>query len=154
MSNCMAAAAARSRSGLFIMVSLLSVCLMAYNSANNSDDLLLLSSVLNGETVPLVNDEILAEYREVLSRKKLKISAELAESVLTRFAACCLNIADASSEYPEVTDPKDRCFYAVTMSERESEDALLVTGNIRHFPVKPYVVTPAQFVEILQKSKK
>ena len=103
---------------------------------------------------PLVNDEILAEYREVLSRKRLKISAELAESVLTRLAACCLNIADASSEYPEVTDPKDRCFYAVTMSERESEDALLVTGNIRHFPVKPYVVTPAQFVEILQKSRK
>ena len=120
----------------------------------NSNPGTVLLSVLNGETIPLVNDEILAEYREVLSRKRLKISAELAESVLTRLAACCLNIADASSEYPEVTDPKDRCFYAVTMSERESEDALLVTGNIRHFPVKPYVVTPAQFVEILQKSKK
>ena len=113
-----------------------------------------LRSVLSGETIPLVNDEILAEYQEVLSRKKLKISGELAESVLTRLAACCLNISDASSDYTEVTDPKDRCFYAVTMSERESEDALLVTGNIRHFPVKPYVVTPAQFVEILQNSKK
>ena len=91
----------------------------------NSNPGTVLLSVLNGETIPLVNDEILAEYREVLSRKKLKISAELAESVLTRFAACCLNIADASSEYPEVTDPKDRCFYAVTMSERETEDVLL-----------------------------
>ena len=120
----------------------------------NSNPGKVLLSVLNRETIPLVNDEILAEYREVLSRKKLKIPAELAEAVLTRLAACCLNIADASAEYPEVTDPKDRCFYAVTMSERESEDALLVTGNIRHFPVKPYVVTPAQFVEILQKSKK
>ena len=113
-----------------------------------------LRSVLSGETIPLVNDEILAEYQEVLSRKKLKLSGELVESVLTRLAVCCLNISDASSDYPEVTDPEDRCFYAVTMSERESEDALLVTGNIRHFPVKPYVVTPAQFVEILQNSKK
>jgi len=27
---------------------------------------------------------------------------------------------------------------------------MLVTGNIRHFPLRPFVVTPAQFVEMLQ----
>ena len=28
------------------------------------------------------------------------------------------------------------------MEARETTDAYLVTGNIKYFPVKPYVVTP------------
>ena len=112
-----------------------------------------LHSAFNGETVPLMNEEILAEYREVLARKKFRFPPDLVDIVLTRLAACSRNISAVSGDYPEVTDPKDRCFYAVTMSERQSEDALLVTGNIRHFPMKPFVVTPARFVEILQAAR-
>ena len=121
------------------------------NFQSNPGQVLL--SVFNGETIPLVNEEILAEYRDVLARKKFRFPPDLVEIILTRLAACSLNISAVSEDFPEVADPKDRCFYAVTMSERQSEDALLVTGNIRHFPVKPFVVTPAQFVEILQKVK-
>ena len=112
-----------------------------------------LLSVFNGETIPLVNEEILAEYREVLARKKFRFPPDLVDIVLSRLTACSLNISAVSVDFPEVVDPKDRCFYAVTMSERQSEDAVLVTGNIRHFPVKPFVVTPARFVEILQEVK-
>ena len=109
--------------------------------------------MFNGETIPLVNEEILAEYRDVLARKKFRFPPDLVEIILTRLAACSLNIFSVSEDFPEIADPKDRCFYAVTMLERQSEDALLVTGNIRHFPVKPFVVTPAKFVEILQADK-
>ena len=35
------------------------------------------------------------------------------------------------------------------MEERKEEDAYLVTGNIRHFPEKPYVVTPRQMLNII-----
>ena len=34
----------------------------------------------------------------------------------------------------------------VTLSK---DDAYLVTGNIKHFPKKPFVVTPAEMVAIL-----
>ena len=112
-----------------------------------------LISVFNGETIPLLNEEILAEYREVLARKKFRFPPELVDIILTRLAACSLNISAFSEDYPEISDPKDRCFYAVTMSERQSGDVLLVTGNIRHFPVKPFVVTPARFVEMLQADR-
>ena len=44
-------------------------------------------------------------------------------------------------------DPKDVVFYEVAMSK---EDAYLVTGNTKHFPKKPIVVTPAEMLEILQ----
>jgi len=121
------------------------------NSESNPGQVLL--SVFNGETVLLVNEEILAEYREVLARKKFRFPPDLVDIVLSRLAACSLNISATSADFLEVTDPKDRCFYAVTMSERQTEDALLVTGNIRHFPVKPFVVTPARFVEILRADR-
>ena len=37
------------------------------------------------------------------------------------------------------------------MEERKSEDAYLVTGNLRHFPVKSFVVTPRQMLDIIIK---
>ena len=45
-------------------------------------------------------------------------------------------------------DQKDVVFYEVAMSK---EDAYLVTGNTKHFPKKPIVVTPAEMLEILQR---
>ena len=47
-------------------------------------------------------------------------------------------------------DIKDIVFYAVTMEARKDRDAYLVTGNIRHFPIKPYVVTPREMLTILE----
>ena len=43
-------------------------------------------------------------------------------------------------------DESDRVFYEVALSK---EDAYLVTGNQKHFPVTPIVVTPAEMLEIL-----
>ena len=51
-------------------------------------------------------------------------------------------------------DPKDVIFYAVTMEARKDSDAYLVTGNIRHFPLKPYVVTPREMLTILENGGK
>lgn len=112
-----------------------------------------LLSVFSGETVLFMNAEILSEYRDVLAREKFHFPADVVDVVLKRLAVCSLAVSASSEDFPEVGDPKDRCFYAVTMSGRESEDAMLVTGNIRHFPVKPFVVTPAQFTAMLQAQR-
>ena len=45
-------------------------------------------------------------------------------------------------------DSKDIVFYEVALSKK---DAYLVTGNKKHFPNTPIVVTPAEMVEILQR---
>ena len=37
----------------------------------------------NGEIIPLYNDEIIAEYKEVLSRPKFKLSQELITALLS-----------------------------------------------------------------------
>ena len=48
-------------------------------------------------------------------------------------------------------DIKDIPFYVVTLSNGEN-DIYLVTGNLKHFPAKPFIVTPAQFLKLLQKA--
>ena len=45
-------------------------------------------------------------------------------------------------------DVKDLPFYEVVMEKRE-DDAYLVTGNLRHFPVKPFIVTAREMLDIL-----
>ena len=56
---------------------------------------------------------------------------------------------DAHTIEIELPDPKDRVFYEVVMEERKDEDAYLVTGNIKHFPIKPFIVTPRQMLDII-----
>ena len=46
----------------------------------------------------------------------------------------------------EMPDEKDRPFYEVSLS---MDDSFLVTGNLKHFPVTPKVVTPSQMIEII-----
>ena len=75
------------------------------------------------------------------------------EVVIKRLVAVSLNVSAGKADYLEVGDPYDRCFFAVTMVGRQSENTFLVTGNIRHFPAVPFVVTPARFVGILQNSR-
>ena len=115
----------------------------------NSNPGFVLCSVFNGQTTPLINTDILAEYIEVLARKKFHFPKETVDIILKRLENSSLKTEEIPAEFPEVSDPKDRCFFAVTMAARQTEETLLITGNIRHFPQQPFVVTPAQFVEML-----
>jgi hypothetical protein len=46
----------------------------------------------------------------------------------------------------------DLVFYEVVM-EKRTDDAYLITGNIKHFPERKYIVTPAQMMSILDKKE-
>ena len=46
-------------------------------------------------------------------------------------------------------DPKDRVFYEVVFEKRKTEDAYLVTGNLKHFPVETFIVTPREMLDIV-----
>ena len=97
--------------------------------------------------VPLYNDEILEEYKSVLSRPKFHLNLSLIETVIKAIITYGLNIDRTPAADIEFPDPKDIVFYEIALSV---EDSYLITGNIRHFPVKPFVVTPAEMVRILE----
>lgn len=108
---------------------------------------LVLKAVTDGYLIPLYNDEIINEYREVLSRKKFPFDPELIETVLKTITTdgLCLDRTKVTGEiFP---DPKDLVFYEVALSK---EDSFLVTGNLKHFPKKPFIVSPAEMVEIIE----
>lgn len=46
-------------------------------------------------------------------------------------------------------DPDDVVFYEIVMTARTAVDAYLITGNKKHFPIKSYVVTPREMLEII-----
>ena len=103
-------------------------------------------AIVQERIVPLFNDEILEEYKSVLSRPKFHLDLPLIETVIKAIIADGLNIDRALTADIDFPDPKDIVFYEVALSV---EASYLVTGNIKHFPVKPFVVTPAEMVRIL-----
>ncbi|NME44976.1 PIN domain-containing protein [Faecalicoccus pleomorphus] len=52
----------------------------------------------------------------------------------------------------KLLDMKDLPFYEVVLS-KQNDNAYLVTGNMKHFPKKPFIVTPNEFLEIIDQSK-
>ena len=52
----------------------------------------------------------------------------------------------------DLPDMKDLPFYEVVM-EKRTKDAYLVTGNLKHFPVKPFIVTVRQMLDIMDGKK-
>lgn len=103
-------------------------------------------AIVQERIVPLYNDEILAEYRCVLSRSKFHLSLDLIETVLKAIIVDGLNLDRVPATGIDFPDPKDIVFYEIAISK---ENAYLVTGNIKHFPVRSFIVSPAEMVEIL-----
>ncbi len=108
-----------------------------------------LEHALVGSIIPLLSEEIMEEYEEVLHRKKFSFKEEDIKAVMEgiRMRGVFLDPEMVEANLP---DPKDVIFYAVTMEARKGSDARLVTGNIRHFPLKPYIVTPREMLTILE----
>lgn len=101
-----------------------------------------------GTIIPILNADIVEEYRAVLARPKFHLTPEIIDGAVGEIERLGIYV-DADRLDVELPDPKDRVFYEVVMEERKSEDAYLVTGNIRHFPEKPFVVTPRQMLDII-----
>ena len=109
------------------------------------------NEALLGDLIPLLSDEILAEYREVLARPKFKFNQDNVEMLIEGTIDRGI-FMDAVPIDELLPDSKDIVFYGVVMGGRtQLDEAYLVTGNIKHFPVKPYIVTPKEMLEIMHK---
>lgn len=107
-----------------------------------------LKAVTEEKLVPLYNDEIIDEYREVLLRKKFNFDPELIDIVLNTIVTDGIYIDRTKSIEEIFPDPNDIVFYEVSLSK---EGSYLVTGNIKHFPQKSFIITPAEMVRLLEE---
>lgn len=110
-----------------------------------------LELVLGGVIVPILNKEIIDEYHDVLLRPKFGFPEQIVSDILNEFNSQGITI-DAEHIDINMPDPKDLVFYEVVMEGRKKDDAYLVTGNIKHFPNKPFIVTPRQMIDIILES--
>lgn len=106
----------------------------------------------NGVITPVLNEKIVTEYREVLMRDKFHLTKEIVDDVIQALEEQGEYIDTDNMDY-ELPDSKDVVFYAIVMEKRKEEDAYLVTGNIKHFPQVPFVVTPREMLDILLEEK-
>ena len=116
------------------------------SSRHDSATVLIREHILDGDIIPLFNEEIIAEYNDVLSRPKFGFPTQLVKDLLASIVTLGL-FMDRVNTDEDFPDPKDAVFYEVAMSK---EDSYLVTGNVKHFPRNPIVVTPAEMIEILR----
>lgn len=113
---------------------------------DDSSTVVIRNHILEGTIVPLYNEEILQEYLDVLYRPKFQIPADKIDDILDAITQNGLMLGRTSSDkvFP---DPKDVVFYEVALSK---EGSYLVTGNTKHFPKTPIVVTPSELLEIIK----
>lgn len=103
--------------------------------------------VISGDIVPIYNDDIINEYLTVLHRSKFNFS----ESLITETIKVIIDFGISTERLESsivLPDPKDLVFYEVALSV---DDSFLVTGNIKHFPKKPFIVTPAELLRIMNE---
>ncbi len=114
------------------------------SSNEDSATVRILNNVFLGEIIPVVNKTVLNEYREVLSRSKFGFLQTLIDYVLSAIEAFgYIHVPEPSGTI--IPDMDDLPFYETALALQEKE-AYLITGNIKHFPNAPFVVTPRDYI--------
>ncbi len=110
-----------------------------------------LDAMFDGRIVPLYHNDILTEYDEVLHRNKFHFKEETIQLVINAVKQYGVEVFPQSTG-EILIDMDDLVFYEVAMEKRD-DDAYLVTGNQKHYPIRDFIVTPAEMMEIIEKTE-
>ena len=110
------------------------------------------AEALQGDIIPVLNGDILTEYEDVLNRPKFRFDKRAVKVLLDELKKRAV-YSDYGLIEDEIPDPKDVIFYAVLMEKRKEDDAYLVTGNLKHFPLRTYIVTPRELLDIIEEGR-
>lgn len=105
----------------------------------------LLKQITQRHLVPVYSNALMDEYEEVLRRPKFRFAEEDVQMVLgyIRYFGVHAERLPGLTFAPQCSDADDQPFYDLALST----DALLVTGNQKHFPVDKRIFTPTGFFQ-------
>lgn len=98
--------------------------------------------VLSGQLTPCYDHRIMLEYRQVLQRPKFRFRPAEINALLDWFKQNGRSVVPASLDITFV-DEADRKFYEVA----KYCGAVLITGNLKHFPSDDAVMSVSDFLE-------
>jgi putative PIN family toxin of toxin-antitoxin system len=111
-----------------------------------------LTLALAGAVQVCHDKRILAEYVDVLARKKFKFDKKRVHEVLTKLESDGLSVNATEQQDLDLPDPGDEPFLEVALAGHAD---YLVTGNLADYPAGRRrgcaVVSPAEFMEAWRK---
>ena len=109
---------------------------------------LILEMLFNEEIQLNYCDKVLDEYIDVLNRPALNIKPEKAKRFFEIMRDTGTSIDPIVSTLTFL-DEDDRVFYDTA---RQSS-AILITGNMKHYPDEDFIMTPSTFLNLLASDK-
>ncbi|MGL4485410.1 MAG: putative toxin-antitoxin system toxin component, PIN family [Anaerovoracaceae bacterium] len=106
------------------------------------------SKTVKGEFLPCFDYRIMEEYKRVISKDKFHFTKEEIYRTLKKLESKNLSF-DPTPLKIKFKDETDKKFYEMACSCNCS----LITGNKKHYPDNPLVVTPTEFLEDLTKAE-
>ena len=107
---------------------------------------LVLDDVKCGKLVPVVNPYLRNEYEKVLFRDKFHFDTARVSGLLEiidRAACVCRERRNGR----KLNDPKDQEIYELYLAAKELYGAILITGNMKHYPEEEGIVSPRGYLE-------
>jgi putative PIN family toxin of toxin-antitoxin system len=108
----------------------------------------ILQLVLRHDFDICMNTAILNEYEQVLSRAKF--AGRIHQKDIRRFFEILYNIGVNIISLPStinMPDESDRKFYDAA----KTAGAYLITGNVKHYPEESFILSPVNFINLLNK---
>ena len=108
----------------------------------------ILKLILQRKAELCYNSIILSEYETVALRQKF--SSKIDPVIIRRFINLIRNIGFSYDPQPSsinLPDDSDRIFYDTA----NGSGSFLISGNIKHFPKKPFIMSPSDFMKLYGK---
>ena len=117
------------------------VSAMWNSSGKASNTSRILWSIFDGYITPYYDERMMKEYIDVLNRTKFNFPVEEIKLVLDVFHVGGIYVVPDPLPGVVLKDESDRAFYETA----KFCGVPLVTGNLKHFPPDPDIMTPADF---------
>ena len=96
-----------------------------------------------GKIILYYSDSILSEYKRVLSYAKFDFPIEVQTDIINTIKEKGILLSTLQSTIP-LPDETDRIFYDTA----KASGAMLITGNLKHYPSEPFIMTPADLLSV------
>lgn len=101
--------------------------------------------IFYGKFLLCYNEQILEEYKDVLSRKRFNFTRSEIGTVINMIRQVGFVVNPVPSDI-DMPDEDDRIFYDTA----HNSAAWLITGNLKHFPEEDFIITANEFCELFR----